>query len=223
MLEAGGQTVIEIASVRTGKVRAHHSPVGLWETATFKDGVDGKLAMGRLGLAGDEQADRVSHGGVDKAVLAYASEHYQLWKQELGIKEFGLGALGENLCLKGQDEVDVCLGDRYRIGTAIVEVSQPRQPCWKQARRWGVTDLVLKVVESGRTGWYLRIIEPGEVEAGDTLALIERPEPDWTVAKANDILHHRKQDREAMLALKEVPSLADAWKRSLDRRLKALG
>ena len=86
-----------------------------------------------------------------------------------------------------------------------------------------MTDLVLKVVTTGRTGWYLRVIENGEVEAGDTVELIERPEPDWTVAKANDILHHRKQDREAMLALKEVPSLADAWKRSLDRRLKALG
>jgi MOSC domain-containing protein YiiM len=214
---------MKLVSLRIGKVQKRDSAEGSWETATYKEEVRGRILLGESGLVGDEQADRVNHGGRDKAVLVYEAEHYSRWKAELNLREFGLGSLGENLCVTEGSEAVVCLGDRYRIGQALVEVSQPRQPCWKQARRWGVKDLVLRIVESGRTGWYLRVLANGEVGAGMELELVERPRPDWPVERANKVFHHGKGDRGAMEALLAVEPLADSWKRTLARRLKELG
>lgn len=213
---------MKIVSIHIGRVQRHADAIGSWETATFKTAVAGKQSVTRTGFAHDQQADPVNHGGPDKAVLGYAVQNYPAWQQELEIPAFDAGALGENLCLAGVTEAEVCLGDRYRAGGVVLEVSQPRQPCWKQARRWGVKDLVVRIVNSGRTGWYFRVIEEGELEAGQQLTLESRPHPDWTVARANEIFHHRKQDRSAMEALRDVPTLSASWKRTLEKRLAEL-
>jgi MOSC domain-containing protein YiiM len=208
----------KLVSQRVGRVKEYESAEGTWVTATYKEEVARPLRLAEMGLEGDEVADRVNHGGVDKAVLVYGAAHYGVWK----IEGFGYGALGENWVVEGWTEERVCLGDRMRVGGAVVEVSQPRQPCWKQARRWGVRDLVVQVVESGRTGWYVRVVEPGVVQMGDAMELIARPQPEWTVQRANEIFHFARQDKAAMAALREVPTLAESWKATLAKRISML-
>ncbi len=186
-----------------------------WTTGFFKEPVEGPVWLGRTNLVGDGQADRKNHGGPDKAVLAYSAEHYPIWRVELNRPDLPYGAFGENFTIAGLTEETVCIGDVYAIGEARVQVSQPRQPCWKIARRWRIKDLTARVRETGRTGWYLRVLEEGYVEAGMPVELLERPFPQWTVARATEIMHRRNEDREAAMALAACPALSAVWRESL--------
>ncbi len=186
-----------------------------WTTGFFKEPVVGPVAFSALGAAGDEQADRVNHGGPDKAILAYSAEHYPAWRSELDLPELPFGAFGENLTVAGLSEADVCIGDRWRAGAVLFEVSQPRQPCWKLARRWRVKSLPASVVQTGRTGWYLRVLTDGELRADAELELIDRPNPAWTIRRANEIMYFLKSDAEESLALAAVPGLSASWRDGL--------
>jgi len=155
---------------------------GEWTSAIFKEPVAGPVWAGREGLTGDGQADRESHGGPDRAALMYSAAHYPRWRDELGI-EFPPGAFGENLTVEGLDEHTVCIGDTLAIGGARFQVSQPRGPCWKIGRRWNRPDLLERVVATGRSGWYCRVLVEGEVRAGDACIRIERPCPGAIVAR----------------------------------------
>jgi MOSC domain-containing protein YiiM len=163
-------------------------------------------------LLGDAVADTRNHGGPDKAVLCYPQAHYRPWAAEFPEQPFSAGAFGENLTVGGADESDICLGDRFRIRDAEVQVSQPRQPCWKISRRWGIKTLTRRVAQTGRTGWYLRVLRPGNIAAGAELELLQRPHPDWSVARANDVMFGREVDRMAVVELMNLAELADAWK-----------
>jgi len=174
-----------------------------WSSAIFKDVVKGPIWLGETNLEGDEQADLKHHGGPEKAVLAYASAHYPFWQGELGLPDIPFGGFGENLTVEGLTEANVCIGDTYEIGEAVVQVSQPRRPCWKLARRWKIKDLTLRVQTTGYTGWYLRVLKTGHIKEGDTLKLVERPYPEWTVERCNRLMHGNKKP-----ALKEVKELA---------------
>lgn len=189
----------------------------------MKNPVAGPVAVRFGNLDGDGQADLRFHGGPDKAVLAYSADHYPDWRAMLGRDDFLPGAFGENLTLAGLTEETVCLGDVYRVGGATLEVSQPRQPCWKLARRWDIKELPAHVVRTGRSGWYLRVLQEGPVEAGDAAELLARPEPDWPVARANDVYYRRKKDADAIRALASVAPLAECWKDELRERLANLG
>jgi len=136
--------------------------------------------------------------------------------------EMPYGAFGENLAIGGLSEETVCIGDIFRIGTVTFEVSQPRQPCWKLARRWRMHELVRLVVHNGRSGWYLRVLEEGWIEAQMPVVVMERPNPAWPVARANKILHHHKTDLPLTLALADVPGLSDAWVEELRERAERL-
>jgi MOSC domain-containing protein YiiM len=182
-----------------------------WTTAFFKKPIDGPVFVGKAHLTGDGQADLVNHGGVDKAVLAYSADHYPKWREELRLPDMPHGAFGENLTIAGLDESSVCIGDTFRIGPVSFEVSQPRQPCWKLARRWRMHELTGLVVRNGRSGWYLRVLEEGRIEAKMPVTLIERPNPAWSIARANDILHHRRTELATILELAAVPGLAESW------------
>jgi len=198
---------------------AHDKP---WTTGFFKVPVAGPVFAGATNLAGDGQADLKHHGGVDKAVLAYSADHYPNWREELRFPDMPFGAFGENLTISGLSEESVFIGDIFRIGPVTFEVSQPRQPCWKLARRWRMHELVRLVVHNGRSGWYLRVLEEGYIEAGMPVELLERPNPAWSIARANKILHHCKKDLALTLELAAVPGLANSWVDELRERAEHL-
>ncbi len=190
----------------------------IWTTGFFKEPVAGSVRLGRVNLAGDSQADLQNHGGPEKAVNVYPAEHYPYWERNLGLAALPCGAFGENFTTEGLLEADVCIGDVFEISHALVQLSQPRQPCWKLARRWRMKDLALRVQQSGRTGWYFRVLRQGHVQAGAKLLLTKRPHPEWTVAAANDVMHHRTHDVEAARALAACPALSVRWRERLGRR-----
>ena len=187
---------------------------GPWISAIIKEPVDGPRWLSATNLEGDRQGDPRVHGGHDKAVLAYAASYYPLWRAELGI-EMPYGAFGENMTVEGLDEESVCIGDVYRIGEAVVQVSQPRSPCWKIARRWGIKTLTARVDETGRTGWYHRVLTEGNITAGNAVTLLERLAPDWTVMRATRVMQNRRRDMQAATALAQVPALNNGWKHAL--------
>jgi MOSC domain-containing protein YiiM len=193
-----------------------------WRTGYFKTFVQGKVFASQTGLAGDGQADLENHGGIDKAVLAYSAEHYPKWREELGIADM-YGGFGENLTLAGIDETSVCIGDVWQCGPVVFEVSQPRQPCWKTSRRWRIDDLSKRVIATGRSGWYLRVVAEGEIEAGLDFTFVRRVHPQWTVARASEVLYHRKDDLAAAEELAHLPELALAWREIFLQRLERAG
>jgi MOSC domain-containing protein YiiM len=193
-----------------------------WMSGIYKSGIQGAVYVGTTNIRGDGQADLKHHGGIDKAVLAYSADHYPEWRERLGLPDMPHGGFGENLTIAGWCEDTVCIGDICRIGAVTFEVSQPRQPCWKLARRWRMHDLLGMVMRNGRAGWYLRVKEEGLIEAGMPVELVDRPNPEWTIARANQILHHCPTDLELAVALAEVPRLADAWVRELRERADRL-
>lgn len=189
-----------------------------WSSAIIKLVVTGRVSVGFHGIEGDEQSDRVHHGGVDKAVLAYASAHYPLWADRYPASAFAPGAFGENLTVTGFDETTSCIGDVFEIGGCVFEISQPRQPCWKLSRRWGLPGLAHEVQDQRRTGWYLRVLREGAIEAGDRIQLKERPHPEITVKWALDVMYAkpRNPDNDAQLAA--LPQLSSAWRETLMKR-----
>lgn len=209
---------VGIPQERTSTIRDGQDAV--WTSAIVKKPVPMRLRLDRHNLAGDAQADLKHHGGKDKAVCCYSAEHYPLWRHALGLDElaFGWGAFGENFTVEGLTEVTVCIGDVYQVGTARVQVSQPRMPCYKLGRRWGRPEFPSEVKDSGRTGYYLRVLEPGEVGPSDALSLLERPLPDWSVARINDAMYVRKDDAALADELGRLPLLAEAWRSPFRRR-----
>lgn len=178
----------------------------------------GGLWLGETGLEGDGQADLENHGGPEKAVCVYPLEHYPYWQERLE-RPLEPGAFGENFSTEGLLESDVCIGDVYRVGGALVQVSQPRQPCYKMAARHGVKELALWVLETGFTGFYFRCLEPGEVRMGEEISLVRRARTPVSLAEANRVMHHDKRDVESIELLLAVPELAASWRRTFEKRL----
>jgi MOSC domain-containing protein YiiM len=184
-------------------------------SAIAKHPAGAPVMAGPLGLAGDEQADLTVHGGIDKAIHHYPHDHYPAWAAELGGHALlaAPGAFGENITTEELTEDAVCIGDRFRLGQALVEVSQGRQPCWKIDHRFQRKGVTARVIASGRCGWYYRVLEPGTVGEGDTLELLDRPHPAWTVARAFHLLiaGGHKAEPEAVAELGALPELAESW------------
>lgn len=193
-------------------------PGGGLPSGFVKTPVTGPLWLGPTGLTGDGQADQKHHGGPDKAVCVYPAEHYPHWQARLG-GDLGHAAFGENFTTLGLSEAGVCIGDTFRVGSAVVQVSQPRQPCHKLAARHDQARLTLWVQESGLTGWYFRVLEPGEVQAGLPLDHLSRPEEPVTLAEANRVMHRDRQDLPAIRRLLAQPALSRSWRATLEQRL----
>jgi MOSC domain-containing protein YiiM len=179
------------------------------------------LQVTELGLVDDEQGDLRIHGGVEKAIHHYPREHYAAWVAELGENPIleAPGAFGENFSTLGWTEQTVCLGDRVRVGSVLLEISQGRMPCWKLNDRFAVKDMSLRVQQTGRTGWYYRVIQPGTLAAGDRLELIERPCPQWSIARVSSVLFSSAIDADLIRECLTLP-LAPSWRRTLERRLE---
>jgi len=157
-------------------------------TSIFKAAIAGSVRVAALNIAGDEQSDLSVHGGVDKAVYAYPSEHYSFWRSELPELEFPWGAFGENLTVEGLPENEVRIGDRYRAGSAEFVVTQPRIPCFKLGIRFNRPDMVKRFLRSGRSGFYLAVLREGDIAAGDRIELIATDDRQVTVAAVNERL-----------------------------------
>jgi MOSC domain-containing protein YiiM len=207
-------TAAKILSVLTGQITPFRAPDE--PSAIAKRPHDDLLAIGLLGLAGDEQADKVHHGGTDKAIHHYPHDHYAYWRSAIGDHPLlgAPGGFGENVSTLGLIESEVCIGDRFRLGTALVEISHGRKPCWKISHRFALPKLTAQVVKTGRAGWYYRVLEPGAVQAGDTIELLERSLSDWSVERTFDLIVRGagKHDPAALRALAAMPVLAAAWR-----------
>jgi MOSC domain-containing protein YiiM len=212
-----------IVELRVGQVQTLVDDEGEWSTAIVKRSSPGPLWVGALGLDGDAQADRQNHGGVDKAILAYAAGHYPAWAR--GGRHFEHGAFGENLIVDDQHEASVCIGDVFEAGSARLVVVQPRPPCWKLARLHRDPELPRLVVALARGGWYLRVLVEGKLASGDALLLRERPLPNVSVARASAALYgdRGELDVAAALALAGSELFPVALRMRLARRLEASG
>ena len=191
-------------------------------SAITKSPVNGPVAVGPLGLEGDEQGDLHVHGGPDKALHQYPQEHYAAWRAELGAQEVleTPGAFGENLASIGLTEATVCWADQVRIGTCLLELAQSRQPCWKLNTRFATADMALRVQTSGRTGWYWRVLQAGTLQAGDTITLVHRPHPEWPLTRVIALLYEREL-RPAVLHSFAALNLPPSWQRLVQRRLQS--
>ncbi|HEY6709330.1 MAG TPA: MOSC domain-containing protein [Actinomycetota bacterium] len=197
-----------VVSVNVGTprgVRYRGNPV---RTAIWKDPVAGRVKVGGHKVEGDVQGNPEAHGGPDKAVYAYAAEDYEWWGSELG-QELGPGTFGENLTLRGIDVSNALVGERWRVGGTLLEVAQPRIPCFKLGIRMGSQRFPSRFAAAGRPGAYLRIVAEGEVAAGDPAEVVHRPGHDLSVAEVSRIYHddHAGADR-----LLQVPELAGTWR-----------
>ncbi|WCR09362.1 MOSC domain-containing protein [Paracoccus stylophorae] len=186
-----------------------------------KTPVSAALMLDTNGLAGDEQGDLRHHGGPEKAVHHYARDHYAAWQAEIGDLPVlaAPGAFGENLSQHGLTESDVAVGDIFRLGKALIQVSQGRQPCWKLNHRFGVRDMARRVQDSGRTGWYYRVLQPGIVAPGDDLHLIDRIAPDWTIRRLWHVMYVDRLNRHDLAQMAALDVLAEGWRRYAARRL----
>ncbi|MFB4345212.1 MOSC domain-containing protein [Bacillus sp. BR_7] len=167
---------------------------------------------------GDGQADLVHHGGVDKAVCVYTSDHYPYWEKELN-QDLVYGAFGENITVSGMREEDVCIGDTFKLGQAIVQVTQPRQPCFKLAKKYNIPKLPLYFQETGYTGFYFRVLKEGWVSSVDTLKRLQSDPKGVSVAFANRIMHKEKQNIEGVKRILEVNALSSSWRKSFEKRI----
>lgn len=209
-------TVID--SVLCGKVVDFTRPGS--RSAIAKTPVREVVLVTRLGLSGDEQGDLRVHGGPDKAVHHYPRDHYAPWQADIGAHPLlqQAGAFGENLSSTGLVEADICLGDRFQLGTALVEVSQSRQPCWKLSDRFAIKDMARRVQDTGRTGWYYRVLEEGQLRAGDALTLVDRPYPDWPLSRIIDVLYTRTLEAPVLAEILALP-LVPSWRTLFERRV----
>ncbi|MCP3772374.1 MOSC domain-containing protein [Paenibacillus sp. MZ04-78.2] len=210
--------MIKIVSLNVGRPQSVPFEKKEVSTGIYKHPVAGEVFLSSLNFDGDGQADLVHHGGKDKAVCVYPYEHYAYWTERLG-RELQYGAFGENLTTQGLLEDDVCIGDTFQAGGAVLQVSQPRQPCFKLSVKYGVPELPLWVQNTGYTGYYFRVLQEGNVAAGDELILLERHLNGRTVTFANRMMHHEKQNLEGMRAMLAVDRLSDSWRKTFDKRL----
>jgi MOSC domain-containing protein YiiM len=193
-----------------------------WTSAYIKDEIAGSVQVGPTGLEGDEQFDRRSHGGPSMALLAYAADHYPIWRTELDLPEIGPGGFGENLTIDGLDERNICIGDRLTAGSVELSVTQPRGPCANISRRWNRKELLGRVTETRRSGWYLGVPRPGTITAGDRIAVVDRPHPEWTIERVFALRLEPGGDRESIAFLARCPELSEYWRdkfADLERRL----
>jgi MOSC domain-containing protein YiiM len=199
----------------------------LWKNRTistgiFKEPVEGTVRVGSLNLEGDGQADLTVHGGRDKAVYAYATEHYDFWRNELPEMELPFGMFGENLTIEGLQENQIYIGDRLRIGSALFEVTQPRMPCYKLGLKFGRDDIIKKFLQSERSGIYFAVLEEGEITAGDEVEFVSRDPNQVTVTDISHLYTSEKNNIDLIHRALQVESLDEGWRDYFVERLEKM-
>lgn len=187
----------------------------------FKKAVSGRIALRTLNLDGDKQADLSVHGGTYKAVYAYPSEHYEFWRKEFPGIDLPWGMFGENFTTEGLAEADVHVGDRFRIGSAVVMVRQPRMPCYKLAAKFQRDDMIERFLVSGRSGFYFSVEQEGEVGAGDSIELLSQERSGITIAEMNRLFVQEKYNQDLLQKAIATPALPEDWRKYFSPRLTA--
>lgn len=208
---------MQIVSVNVGQPRQIETPRGIVVSSIFKSPVAGRVAVRRHNLEGDRQADLRVHGGPNKAVYAYSSEHYPYWTQQLPDTDLVFGNFGENLTITGLTEEEAHIGDQYRIGTSILRVTQPRMPCFKLALRFGRADMLKLFWKSGRPGIYFAIVKEGELGNGDDVELVEEHPAQVAVADVVRVYKRETTDPELYARVMQTP-IAGSWKEEIRER-----
>jgi MOSC domain-containing protein YiiM len=200
---------IAVSMAKTFLVQGHEVSTGI-----FKDPIVGKVALRTLNLDGDEQADLTVHGGVDKAIYTYPSEHYPYWRGEYPGKELEFGGFGENLTTENLLETEVCIGDEFQAGTAVIRVTQPRLPCYKLGIRFGRPDIIRRFMRSGRSGIYFSVVKEGVLESGDQIVRIKSDPDKITVSEVANLFNQRQSDHARIEKILQS-KLADQMKMSV--------
>lgn len=216
---------IRLISAQVGKVKSYGDRKSKefldksWESASAKEVIDGNVFVGKTGLTGDEVADKVHHGGEEKAVFANSYENYKEWARFLGLETIPFGALAENFTISGLHESNVYLGDVHKIGSAILQVSQPRKPCWKIAKRWRNKKFTNEIYTTGLTGWYYRVLQEGFVEAGDEVVVTSEDKSKISILDANMAFANPIKYRDILEKILTIPSIAPSYRLSVANRI----
>jgi len=210
---------MKLLSVSVGLPREIESHGELVRTSIFKSPIAGPVRVRTLNLDGDEQSDLSVHGGVDKAVYIYPSEHYGFWREQLPGMDLAWGAFGENFTTEGLIENTVHIGDRLRIGSAEFAVTQPRMPCYKLGIRFGRADMLKRFLASGRTGFYLAVLQEGQVTAGDAIDLVAKDDHGVTVADVVSLYKTDATNQALLRQVSELPALPESWRDYFRKRL----
>jgi MOSC domain-containing protein YiiM len=215
-------SLMQVISVNVGQPRKVLWKGQIVETGIFKEAVEGRVAVRRLNLEGDRQADLTVHGGLNKAIYAYPAEHYSFWHKQFPEMELPWGMFGENLTLTGLFEDTVHIGDHFRVGSAKLMVTQPRLPCFKLGIKFGRDDILKRFLLSGMTGFYFAVLEEGEVAAGDPVSLLHGDEHQVKVADITRLYHQDKYNLDLMRRVVEVAALPEGWQDYFQRRIEKL-
>lgn len=216
------QSETKLLSINVGLPRVVISDGKPASTGIFKEPVAGRIILRTLNLDGDRQADLSVHGGPTKAVYAYPSEHYEYWKRELPEIKLPWGMFGENFTTTGLLEAELNIGDKFRIGSAIVMVTEPRMPCYKLGIRFGRPDIIKRFLASGRTGFYFAVLQEGEVGAGDSIELVERSKDSLRISDITALYTHEKRNVGLLRRAVDVPALPESWKNYFQHQLAKL-
>ena len=211
---------MRLISVNVGRPRPVSYQDGVVSTGIYKEPVAGPVWVRRLNLDGDGQADLRVHGGADKAVYAYPHEHYIFWARELGRNDFSFGQFGENLTTEGLFEDAIFIGDIFRVGEALVQISQPRTPCFKLGLRMGDEGFVARFAAANRTGFYLRILEEGRVAAGDVITLAKRAEGSVSVRDVFRLRYSIGGTRAEYERAAKISAFSPSWRAAFEKRLR---
>ncbi|HEY7569737.1 MAG TPA: MOSC domain-containing protein [Nitrososphaeraceae archaeon] len=211
---------MKILSVNVGLPREVNFKGETVKTGIFKEPVKGRVKLRTLNLDGDRQADLTVHGGIDKAIYAYPSEHYDYWRRELPEMAFSWGMFGENFTTVGLVEDYVNIGDKFQIGTSRLIATQPRMPCYKLGIKFGRTDIIRKFLKSRRPGIYFKVLREGEVGEGDEIKLFSRNTKNVTISDIVRLYVEDKNDVETMKRAISVESLPKGWKHHFQEQIK---
>ncbi|HIP12943.1 MAG TPA: MOSC domain-containing protein [Arcobacter sp.] len=213
--------IAQVLSVQIGKIKIikdESMKEKKWETGSFKKPVSSQIDVTTMGIKGDEISDLIHHGGIHKAVFANSYLNYPTWSKFLNKKNLEFGSLGENITFSNIKEEDVCIGDIHQIGEVILEVSQPRQPCWKLSKMHNIDMFKENIYETNRTGWYYRVLEEGTISKDDSVVLVKRLESAISIFHANEILKEPSKYEKKAKQLIDLNVLSQAFKNSLIKR-----
>jgi len=211
---------MKLLSVNVGLPREVEWSGRMIRTSIFKAPVSSRVRVTKLNLDGDQQSDLSVHGGIDKAVYVYPSEHYSFWREQLPEADLTWGAFGENFTTEGSlEDTTVHIGDSFRVGSAEFVVTQPRMPCFKLGIRFGRADIIKRFLHGGRNGFYFAVVEEGEVAAGDSVELLARDENGITVADIVNLYTADATNQDLLHRVSELPALPESWRQYFRKRL----